>query len=148
MKGKKLLKVSIGVFYRFERGKPFVFLQRRDEEGQFEGKLEFPGGKIEKGESPVDALVREIDEELGVKIKKEDATLFKLKPFEYPKSNVLLYTFVIKKNTNLKSWYALDDFASFREETFAANQEIFENLTTFFGKSEESFREFESVLWP
>lgn len=30
---------------------------------------EFPGGKIEKGESEVDALTREIKEELGVEIK-------------------------------------------------------------------------------
>ena len=36
--------------------------------GEFEGMWEFPGGKIEPGESAEDALKREIQEELGVDI--------------------------------------------------------------------------------
>lgn len=37
--------------------------------GDFKGKWEFPGGKIEPGESPEDALRREIREELSMQIK-------------------------------------------------------------------------------
>ena len=36
--------------------------------GEFEGMWEFPGGKIEPGESSEDALKREIQEELGIDI--------------------------------------------------------------------------------
>ena len=36
--------------------------------GEFKGGWEFPGGKIEPGESPQEALKREIQEELGVSV--------------------------------------------------------------------------------
>ena len=36
--------------------------------GEFKGQWEFPGGKIEAGEIPQQALIREIQEELAVKI--------------------------------------------------------------------------------
>ena len=43
-----------------------VLLQRRAADRAFAGLWEFPGGKVERGESPESALLREIAEELGV----------------------------------------------------------------------------------
>ena len=46
-----------------------VLACRRNAEREAGGLWEFPGGKVEAGESPRDALVREIREELGVGIR-------------------------------------------------------------------------------
>lgn len=43
-----------------------TLMQRRRENRDFGGLWEFPGGKIEAGESPESALLREISEELGI----------------------------------------------------------------------------------
>ena len=40
--------------------------------GPYDGCWEFPGGKVERGESDLSALVREIEEELGVAIEPQD----------------------------------------------------------------------------
>jgi UPF0271 protein len=45
-----------------------VLLTRRGERMSMAGKWEFPGGKLEAGESPREALVREVAEELGLEI--------------------------------------------------------------------------------
>ena len=43
-----------------------VLLAQRPEGKSMAGLWEFPGGKVEEGESPEDALVRELQEELGI----------------------------------------------------------------------------------
>ncbi len=51
-----------------EDGAGRVLACQRGEGAHLAGKWEFPGGKLEAGESPCVALVRELDEELGVEV--------------------------------------------------------------------------------
>lgn len=58
----KVTTVALGLVQRDGRW----FLQRREPENQvLPGRWEFPGGKAREGETPEDALRRELEEELG-----------------------------------------------------------------------------------
>lgn len=43
-----------------------ILLAQRPEGKSMAGRWEFPGGKVEPGETPEAALIRELDEELGI----------------------------------------------------------------------------------
>lgn len=59
---KNRVEVVIGILCRGDQ----VLLSRRKKTQSHAGKLEFPGGKIEPGELPTDALQREFREEVGL----------------------------------------------------------------------------------
>ncbi len=72
----KTLEVVAAVIYSNNK----IFATQRGY-GEFKGWWEFPGGKIEAGESPEEALVREIQEELDTTIKVE--TLIDIVEYDY-----------------------------------------------------------------
>jgi 8-oxo-dGTP diphosphatase len=49
-----------------------ILITRRAENQKLAGKWEFPGGKVESGESPEACLMRELTEELGLRIRVGD----------------------------------------------------------------------------
>lgn len=65
--------------------------------GEFKGQWEFPGGKIEEGETPEDALVREIKEELDTDI--EVGSLIHTIEYDYPSFHLSMDCFLAKVNT-------------------------------------------------
>lgn len=81
----KTVHVAVAVI---ENEKREILVARRPDHLHMGGFWEFPGGKIESGETVLDALRREIDEELAVDILQ--ATPFLKIPFQYPDKSVLL----------------------------------------------------------
>ena len=59
------IEVVLGIIFNDN----MIYVQKRPPQGLFAGLWEFPGGKVEPGESPEEALHRELKEELGVKIR-------------------------------------------------------------------------------
>lgn len=62
--------------------------------GEFEGGWEFPGGKVEPGERPEDALKREIREELAIEI--EVGELLDTIEYDYSSFHLSMKCFICK----------------------------------------------------
>ena len=80
--------VAAGILVRDGR----VLLARRPDGKHLAGLWEFPGGKVEPGDSPEAALVRELREELGLEISRFRPFLFA--HHAYPEKTVLLLAYL------------------------------------------------------
>jgi 8-oxo-dGTP diphosphatase len=80
------VEVAVGVL--IDRDGQFL-LTSRPQGKVYEGYWEFPGGKLEVGETVEQALRRELQEELGITI--ASATLWKVEVMDYPHARVRLH---------------------------------------------------------
>lgn len=83
---RKHTEVAVGILIRADGA---LLLSTRPEGKAYAGYWEFPGGKVEAGETVVQALRRELHEELGVTI--GDATEWRVTEHDYPHALVRLH---------------------------------------------------------
>lgn len=87
----RLVEVSAAILLReTDNGREYLLAQRPPGK-VYAGYWEFPGGKLEAGESYRDALIRELHEELGIEI--EHAAPWLCREFTYPHARVRLKFF-------------------------------------------------------
>lgn len=86
----KRLDVVAGIVW--QRGR---FLAAQRHKGSHAGFWEFPGGKIDAGESCIQTLVRELREELDIKV--EEAALWRTVEHPYPNKIIRLHVFQVTK---------------------------------------------------
>ena len=74
-----------------------VLIGRRPEGKQLAGLWEFPGGKVEAGETPEAALIRELDEELGIVVKRDCLAPFVFASHAYADFHLLMPLFLCRR---------------------------------------------------
>lgn len=83
MEDRKVIKVVAAIIRDGDK----IYATQRGY-GEFKGGWEFPGGKIEEGETPEQALIREIKEELDTEI--EVGELIDVVEYDYPTFHLLM----------------------------------------------------------
>ncbi len=74
-----------------------VLIAQRPEGKQLAGLWEFPGGKIDAGERPEDALIRELAEELGITVKAPCLAPLAFASHAYEEFHLLMPLYVCRK---------------------------------------------------
>ena len=114
----KIVKVAAAVIKEVnDNGEPIIFATQRGY-GEFKDGWEFPGGKIEAGETPQEALKREIMEELDTKVK--IGNLIDTIEYDYPNFHLLMDCFwcetitgeLVLKEAEAAKWLRKDELDS------------------------------------
>lgn len=132
---KKHIQVAAALL--FQNGKIFAAKRGDSPYPYVAHKYEFPGGKIEKGESGEEAVKRELLEELSLDV--EVGGLYACHTFEYPDFIITLFLyecemrseFIIKEHESY-AWISPKDLAE--EEWAPADADILAGLKRVFGE--------------
>ncbi len=135
MNEKKHVQVAAALL--FDNGKIFAAKRGDSPYPYVAHKYEFPGGKIEKGESGEEALSRELKEELSLEARV--GSLYAKHTFEYPDFIVTLWvyecemlsSFTLHEHEGYR-WIAPKDLRA--EEWAPADSDIIEGLKRIFGE--------------
>ncbi len=127
---KKWEKIETSVAVFIDGAK--VYIQQRPRDGLFGGMWEFPGGKVEPGETAVDAVVREVREELAAECTVTD----KVTSFVhfYTRFRVTLHAFLCSTEANLPrdekhQWVGWEEIGDYPMPT--ANRKLIGHIRTF-----------------
>lgn len=93
MPGKRL-QVAVGILLRSEKE---LLIQQRRAGTDCAGQWEFPGGKLEPGETPEQALRRELQEELSIII--GEPVFLACLEHDYDHAHVSLHTYIVREWT-------------------------------------------------
>jgi 8-oxo-dGTP diphosphatase len=130
MKKQTPVKVVAAVIERDGR----ILIAKRRQGDRLAGKWEFPGGKIDPGETAEEALKRELHEELGIETEIADFICASCYDYEHLSVELLAYK-VLHISGDITArvhdeviWVLPDDLCSF--EFPAANEEIIRRLSS------------------
>ncbi len=90
---KILLVVAVALIDADDR----VLIAQRPEGKALAGLWEFPGGKIDAGERPEEALIRELHEELGISVKEACLAPLTFASYAYPEFHLLMPLYVCRR---------------------------------------------------
>lgn len=127
----KVLEVSVGVIKN--ESNLFLITQRADNAEHGSGLWEFPGGKLELGESSYQALCRELKEEINIEVRA--AKLLLSVAHQYPEFQVILHNYLVLSYSGVADpqenqpmrWVSWEDLAI--TPLLEANQLILKKLS-------------------
>ncbi len=91
----KNLKIVVSIALINEANE--ILLSKRPNNKHLAGFWEFPGGKVESGETPEGALIREIKEELNIDINDKFIAPLSFSEFDYKEFQLLLLLYICRR---------------------------------------------------
>ena len=130
----KIIKVAAAIIIHENR----IFATQRGY-GEFKDKWEFPGGKIEPGETSRQALVREIKEELDIEIEVKD--FLETVEYDYPEFHLSMDCFfcaiksgeLVLKEHEAAKWLTVETLDSVN--WLPADKDLAEGIRKYMNKS-------------